>query len=212
MVRWLGGHHHILADQRGFQPYSHKLLPVLETSPEMKGRQQEGIPEPTTTQQNSSAIEASGDLVASIPGECQPLETRNTARKSQNKMQPSKQKPICRFYVSSSCKYGDSCRFYHPKRSPQSHSNPASKPGENNEKRPTSSVAASRRTPSDLNLGMFMKPVKLRPPVRRPEPVNKTPADLLQVNVHVYVCMCMCSWCGLRHIYVPHGWSTVPVM
>lgn len=156
----------------------------------MKGRQQEGIliiPEPTATQQSSSATEASGDLVASIPGERQSLETKNTASKSQKKMQPTKHKPICRFYVSSSCKYGDRCRFYHPKRSPQSHSNPADKPEENNDKRSASSVAAPRRTPSDLNLGMFMKPVKLRPPVRRPEPVNKTPADLLQVNVYMYM-------------------------
>ena len=150
----------------------------------MKGRQQEVDvldPEPT---QSRSTSEASGDLVAtaSIPGKGQSLETGNTAGKSQKKMQPSKQKPICRFYMSSSCKYGARCRFYHPKTPSKSKSNEANRPEENSDERSASNVAGSRRTPSDLNLGMFMKPVKLRPPVRRPEPANKAPTDLLKVS------------------------------
>lgn len=150
----------------------------------MKGRQQGEtvLSEPTTTRQSSSATEAS------IPGECQSVERGNTAGRSQKKLQPSKQKPICRFYMSSSCKYGARCRYYHPKPSLQPQSNPAKKSEKKKEKRAsdersTSDVAESRRTPSDLNLGMFMKPVKLRPPVRRPEPANKTPVDLLKVRV-----------------------------
>ena len=171
------------------------LQPLISTQKphiyeKMEGRQQESIliiPEPTSTQLSSPAIEASatGDLTTNIPGEHQ-SEVGNTASKPQKKrVQPSKQKPICRFYVSSSCKYGDRCKFYHPKPSLQSQSRPPmNKSEENDGKR---SVAASRRTPSDLNLGMFMKPVKSRPPVRRPEPVSKTPADLLQVSVCMYV-------------------------
>ena len=144
----------------------------------MKGRQQEGSPEPTSTQQSISATVASADLVASIPGEHQSLNTKDAASKSQK---PSKQKPICRFYMSSSCKYGARCKFYHPK---SSQSNPANKSGDNSDKRSTETSTGSRRTPSDLNLGMFMKPVKPRPPVRRPEPANKTPTDLLKVSVY----------------------------
>ena len=163
----------------------------------MKGRQQEGVPIiPTSTQQSNSATE-SGDLTTNLSGEHQSLEAGNTASKPQKKrVQPNKQKPICRFYVSSSCKYGDHCKFYHPKPSFQSQSRPSNKSEENDDKR-----SASRRTPSDLNLGMFMKPVKSRPPVRRPEPVNRTPADLLQVSVWVWVssqchsiCVCMCGY------------------
>jgi hypothetical protein len=149
----------------------------------MKGRQQEGtaiIPAPTSTQQSSSAT-----VAASIPGERQSLEAKDAASKSQKKMQPSKQKQICRFYMSSSCKYGARCKFYHPKQSIQSQSNPTNKSGEKNGERSTvsSNAAGSRRTPSDLNLGMFMKLVKPRPPVRRPEPASKTPTDLLKVSV-----------------------------
>ena len=146
----------------------------------MKGRQQEGSSEPASTQQSGSATVASADLVASIPRERQSLDTKEATSKSQK---PSKQKPICRFYMSSSCKYGARCKFYHPK---PSQSNPANKSGKNNDERSTetSSAAGSRRTPSDLNLGMFMKRVKPRPPVRRPEPANKTPTDLLKVSVY----------------------------
>ena len=49
------------------------------------------------------------------------------------------------------------------------------------EKRPSPSDA--RRTPSDLNLGMFMKTVKSRPPVQRPEAAgSKNAGDLLNVS------------------------------
>ena len=156
----------------------------------MKGRQQEGIPsEPTSTQQSSSnaGVSASGELATSISGERQPLRTTSKSQKQ------GVQKPICRYFMSSSCKYGDHCKFYHPKA--PSKSRPVNKSEVySNEK----GSVSNRHTPTDLNLGMFMKPAKLRAPVARPEPVKcKTPADLLQVSV---VYMCMIVWIDSSYV------------
>ena len=89
-----------------------------------------------------------------------------------------KHKPICRFYVSSSCKFGSQCKFYHPR--PRCSPTLVNKEGDGQEKGDVN----SERAPTDLSLGMFMGAVKSRPPVARPERVKcRTSADLLQVSV-----------------------------
>ena len=91
---------------------------------------------------------------------------------------------VCRFYVTSTCKYGNRCKYYHPK--PPANLTASGERGDiNSEKRPPQSEEHStRRAPSDLNLGMFMKPaVKSRVPVQRPEVGgSKTANDLLKVS------------------------------
>lgn len=92
-----------------------------------------------------------------------------------------KHRPICRFYMSSYCKFGRHCKFYHPR--PRSSPALESKGGDGQGKLALKGDVNSEQAPTDLNLGIFMEAVKSRPPVTRPERVKcKTPADLLQVS------------------------------
>ena len=113
------------------------------------------------------------------------------SRSQKHRVVQRKQRPICQFYMSSSCKFGNQCRFYHPKPSSKSlPKNSANKREKCDDKeKPTSSpdmYSSSRRAPSDINLGMYIESIsKSRTPVTRPESVkSKTPADLLQVSTY----------------------------
>lgn len=92
---------------------------------------------------------------------------------------------VCRYYMLSSCKFGEKCKFYHPRRR-----SPSSKSEDSKEKPASEEDVQSRRSASELNLGMFLKTAETRPPVARPESVKcKTSDGLLQVSVG-YKSMC----------------------
>ena len=106
-------------------------------------------------------------------------------RGSRSHGQRDHKKPgVCRFYVTSTCKYGNRCKYYHPK--PPANLSASGERGDiSSEKRPAKpDEHSTRRAPSDLNLGMFMKPAaKSRVPVQRPEVGgSKTANDLLKVS------------------------------
>ena len=137
--------------------------------------------------QRSSLLEQEqdGSREVRVGGDA-PTTSRGAPRAGQSRErgtggQRERKKPVvCRFYATSSCKYGNRCKYYHPR--PPSRANAVHGESGDGEKRPSPSDA--RRTPSDLNLGMFMKTVKSRPPVQRPEAAgSKNAGDLLNVSI-----------------------------
>ena len=100
--------------------------------------------------------------------------SRECGRRQSEEPHAHKQK-LCRFYMSSTCRFGEKCRFYHPKQLSKT------PPVDECDGKPAPVVSVhSKRTPSDLNFGMFMKAVKSRPPVARPESVKCETSDGLQ--------------------------------
>lgn len=148
----------------------------------MKGRsQQESSSSAGPYRPAEAVVVASGEDTSGSTERCRYGNAQSSVSQTKPGVQ-RKHRPICRFYVSSSCKFGSQCKFYHPR--PRCSPALVNKEGDDQEKPASRGGVNSERVPTDLSLGMFMGAVKSRPPVARPERVKcKTPADLLQVSV-----------------------------
>ena len=147
----------------------------------MEGRNQQASSPSGLYRPAEAIVVAGGEDALSGTERCQYGNTQSGGSQTKPGVQ-RKHRPKCKFYVSSSCKFGSQCKFYHPR--PRCSPVLVIKECDGQEKPEPKGNANSERAPTDLSLGMFMGAVKLRPPVARPERVKcKTPTDLLQASV-----------------------------